>query len=233
MAEGLAPSRARAQALIAAGVVTLDGRVADKPGLRVPAAAVLAVTGDPLPWVSRAALKLVHALDVFGIDPAGLVALDLGASTGGFTEVLLARGATEVWAVDVGHGQLHPRLRDDPRVHAREGLNVRALTPDDVPPPGLMVADLSFIPLATALPAALALCPPGARLVALVKPQFEVGPAAVGKGGIVRDAAAIAGARARVRAFLETSGWTAAGEAESPILGGDGNAEFLVTALKR
>lgn len=233
MAEGLAPSRARAQALIAAGVVTLDGRVADKPGLRVPAAAVLAVTGDPLPWVSRAALKLVHALDVFGIDPAGLVALDLGASTGGFTEVLLARGATEVWAVDVGHGQLHPRLRDDPRVHAREGLNVRALTPDDVPPPGLMVADLSFIPLATALPAALALCPPGARLVALVKPQFEVGPAAVGKGGIVRDAAAIAGARARVRAFLETSGWTVAGEAESPILGGDGNAEFLVTALKR
>ena len=116
MAEGLAPSRARAQALIAAGVVTLDGRVADKPGLRVPAAAVLAVTGDPLPWVSRAALKLVHALDVFGIDPAGLVALDLGASTGGFTEVLLARGATEVWAVDVGHGQLAWKLRSDPRV---------------------------------------------------------------------------------------------------------------------
>lgn len=233
MAEGLAPSRARAQALIAAGVVTVEGRVADKPGLRVPVTAALAVTGDPLPWVSRAALKLVHALDVFGIDPAGLVALDLGASTGGFTEVLLSRGATEVWAVDVGHGQLHPLLRDDPRVRSREGLNVRALTPDDVPPPGIVVADLSFIPLATALPAALSLCPPGARLVALVKPQFEVGPAAVGKGGIVRDTAAIAGARARVRDFLEASGWTVAGEAESPILGGDGNAEFLVTALKR
>lgn len=233
MATGLAPSRARAQALIAAGVVTVDGAVAEKPGLRVPATAVLAVTGDPLPWVSRAALKLVHALDVFGVNPAGLVGLDLGASTGGFTEVLLARGATEVWAVDVGHGQLHPHLRDDPRVRAREGLNVRALTPDDVPPPGILVADLSFIPLATALPAALALCPPGARLVALVKPQFEVGPAAVGKGGIVRDATAIAAARARVRDFLEASGWTVTGEAESPILGGDGNAEFLITALRR
>lgn len=233
MAEGLAPSRARAQALIAAGVVTVDGHVAEKPGLRVPPTAVLAVTGDPLPWVSRAALKLVHALDVFGIDPAGLVALDLGASTGGFTEVLLSRGAAEVWAVDVGHGQLHPQLRDDPRVRMREGLNVRALTPDDVPPPGIVVADLSFIPLATALPAALALCPPGARLVALVKPQFEVGPAAVGKGGIVRDAAAIASARARVRDFLEASGWTVTGEAESPILGGDGNAEFLIAAVKR
>lgn len=233
MAEGLVPSRARAQALIAAGVVTVDGRVAEKPGLRVPGTAVLAVTGDPLPWVSRAALKLVHALDVFGIDPGGLVALDLGASTGGFTEVLLARGAAEVWAVDVGHGQLHPRLRDDPRVRALEGLNVRALAADDVPPPGIVVADLSFIPLATALPAALALCPVGARLVALVKPQFEVGPAAVGKGGIVRDPAAIAAARARVADFLETSGWTVTGAAESPILGGDGNAEFLVTALKR
>lgn len=233
MAEGLVRSRARAQALIAAGVVTVDGAVAAKPGQRVSAAAVLAVTGDPLPWVSRAALKLVHALDVFGIDPAGLGALDLGASTGGFTEVLLARGAAEVWAVDVGHGQLHPQLRDDPRVRMREGLNVRALTPDDVPPPGIVVADLSFIPLATALPAALALCPPGARLVALVKPQFEVGPAAVGKGGIVRDAAAIASARARVRDFLEASGWTVTGEAESPILGGDGNAEFLIAAVKR
>lgn len=232
MAERLAPSRARAQALIAAGVVTVDGRVAEKPGLRVPGTATLAVTGDPLPWVSRAALKLVHALDTFGIDPTGLVALDLGASTGGFTEVLWqGRGRS------LGGGcrarPVAPTTEGRSAGARARGLNVRALAPDDVPPPGIVVADLSFIPLATALPAALALCPAGARLVALVKPQFEVGPAAVGKGGIVRDPAAIAAARARVRAFLEASGWMVTGETESPILGGDGNAEFLVTARKR
>lgn len=233
MAAGLAPSRARAQALVAAGVVQVNGTTATKPGVRVAPGARLVLLGDPLPWVSRAALKLVHGLDTFGLDPAGAVALDLGASTGGFSEVLLARGAAEVWAVDVGHGQLHPRLREEPRLRLREGLNVRALTADDVPPPDFVVADLSFIPLATALPAALALARSGATVVALIKPQFEVGPGAVGRGGIVRDAAVITAARARVRDFLAASGWEVLGETESPILGGDGNSEYLIAAGKR
>jgi 23S rRNA (cytidine1920-2'-O)/16S rRNA (cytidine1409-2'-O)-methyltransferase len=167
---------------------------------------------------------------VFGLDPAGAVALDLGASTGGFTEVLLEAGAREVWAIDVGHGQLHPRLRGEPRVHLREGLNVRALSAADVPPPDWIVADLSFVSLTKALPPALSLARPGATLVALVKPQFEVGRAAVGKGGIVRDPAAQARACSAVRDFLEASGWRALGETRSPVAGGDGNAEFLIAA---
>lgn len=230
VAAGLAPSRARAQALIAAGAVTLDGAPVTRPSARVAAGARLELTGDPCPWVSRAGLKLAHALSVFGLDPGGAVALDLGASTGGFTHVLLDAGAAEVWAVDVGHGQLVPRIRDDPRVHAIEGLNVRELTADHVPAPDWIVADLSFISLAKALPPALALAASGAALVALVKPQFEVGPAHVGKRGIVRDPTAIAAARAGVRDFLAAAGWTILGEAESPIRGGDGNAEFLVAA---
>ncbi len=185
-----------------------------------------------MPYVSRAALKLRHALEVFGLDPAGAVALDLGASTGGFSQVLLEAGAAEVWAVDVGHGQLAPALRADPRLHAIEGLNARALTAAHVPPPGWIVADLSFISLAKALPPALELARPGAVLVALVKPQFEVGPAQVGKGGIVRDPAAHEAVRASVRRFLQASGWTVLGETESPITGGDGNAEFLIAARK-
>ena len=233
VAAGLAPSRARAQALIAAGAVSLDGVPATRPAARVGAGARLEVTGDPFPWVSRAGVKLAHALAVFGLDPAGAVALDLGASTGGFTHVLLDRGAVQVWAVDVGHGQLVPEIRDDGRVHAIEGLNVRELTAAHVPPPDWIVADLSFISLAKALPPALGLAAPGATLVALVKPQFEVGPAHVGKGGIVRDPAAIAAARAGVRDFLTAAGWTVLGEAESPIRGGDGNAEFLIAARSR
>jgi 23S rRNA (cytidine1920-2'-O)/16S rRNA (cytidine1409-2'-O)-methyltransferase len=232
VAAGLAQSRARAQALIAAGVVRLDGAPAAKPAERVPDGARLELTADPVPYVSRGALKLRHALDTFGLDPAGAVALDLGASTGGFSQVLLEAGAAEVWAVDVGHGQLAPALRADPRVHAIEGLNARDLTAAHVPPPGWIVADLSFISLAKALPAALALARPGALLVALVKPQFEVGPARVGKGGIVRDPAAIAEARGGVRAFLEGAGWTVLGETESPVPGGDGNREFLIAARR-
>jgi 23S rRNA (cytidine1920-2'-O)/16S rRNA (cytidine1409-2'-O)-methyltransferase len=232
VAAGLAPSRARARALIAAGVVRLDGAPAARPAARVPEGARLELVGDPLPWVSRGALKLRHALDTFALDPSGAVALDLGASTGGFTEVLLAAGAAEVWAVDVGHGQLAPALRAHPRVHPIEGLNARDLTAAHVPPPDWIVADLSFIPLARALPPALALARPGAVLVALVKPQFEVGPARVGKGGIVRDEVAIAAARAGVRAFLQEAGWSVLGEAASPILGGDGNAEFLIAARR-
>ena len=232
VAAGLADSRARAQALIAAGVVRVDGRPAGKPAARVGPGAVLALAGDPLPYVSRAALKLRHALEVFGLDPAGAVALDLGASTGGFSQVLLEAGAAEVWAVDVGHGQLAPALLAEPRLHAIEGLNARDLTAGQLPPPDWIVADLSFIALAKALPPALALARPGAVLVALIKPQFEVGRALVGKGGIVRDPEAQRSARIGVRDFLTASGWSILGEAPSPIAGGDGNAEFLIAARK-
>jgi 23S rRNA (cytidine1920-2'-O)/16S rRNA (cytidine1409-2'-O)-methyltransferase len=232
VAAGLADSRARAQTLIAAGVVAVDGRIAAKPSLRVAPGAALAVTGDPLPWVSRGALKLRHALDVFGLDPAGRVCLDLGASTGGFSEVLLRAGARAVWAVDVGHGQMAPALRADPRLHLIEGLNVRELAASHVPPPEVIVADLSFISLVKALPAALALAQPGAWLVVLVKPQFEVGRSAVGKGGIVRDPAAVAAAVDGIRDFLAGSGWQVTGETPSPITGGDGNVEVLLAAFR-
>ena len=235
VAAGLADSRARAQALIAAGVVTVDGTVARRAAQPVREGVAVVVTGDPLPWVSRAALKLVAALDVFGLDPSGCVAFDLGASTGGFVEVLLARGARQVLAIDVGHGQLHPKLAQDPRVVAVEGVNVRDL-PDGLQPglpaPQFLTADLSFIGLAKALPPALAMAAPGAVLVALVKPQFEAGPAAVGRGGLVRDPAVHAAVRADVRRFLEGAGWAVLGEADSPILGGDGNREFLIAARK-
>lgn len=232
VAAGLAPSRSRAQALIAEGLVRLDGELVTRASLAVEAGAGLEVVGAPDPWVSRGARKLVHALEVFGLDPTGAVALDLGASTGGFTQVLLNAGAAEVWAVDVGHGQLDPTLAADPRVHHIEGLNARDLTADHVPVPDWITADLSFISLAKALPPALALARPGAVLVALIKPQFEVGPASVGKGGIVRDSAAIARARADVATFLVGAGLSVVGETESPITGGDGNAEFLIAARK-
>jgi 23S rRNA (cytidine1920-2'-O)/16S rRNA (cytidine1409-2'-O)-methyltransferase len=232
VARGLAPSRARAQALVAAGVVTVDGVPATRPSQRIAPEAVLAVTADPLPYVSRGALKLLHALDAFGLSPRGRVALDLGASTGGFSQVLLERGAAEVWAVDVGHGQLAPILRDDPRLHLLEGVNVRDLRPGDVPPPDFITADLSFISLLKALPAPLALAGPGAVLVALVKPQFEVGRAHLGRGGLVRDEAAAARAVEAVQSFLRDAGWTRLGTVESPITGGDGNREFLVAARR-
>jgi 23S rRNA (cytidine1920-2'-O)/16S rRNA (cytidine1409-2'-O)-methyltransferase len=232
VAAGLAPSRARAQALIRAGVVRVDGSMATRAAAPVAPGAALALDADPMPWVSRGALKLARALDAFGLDPSGAVALDLGASTGGFSQVLLARGAAEVWAVDVGHGQMAPAVRDDPRVRAIEGLNARDLSAAHVPPPDFVVADLAFIALAKALPPALALARPGATLVALVKPQFEVGPERVGKGGIVRDPAAVAAAVAGVRGFLEAAGWAVLGETPSPIAGGDGNAEVLVAARK-
>lgn len=225
--EGLAPSRARAQGLIQAGRVTVGGRPVAKPAARTGGA--ISVAGDPDPWVSRAGLKLDHALSVFGLYPAGM-ALDLGASTGGFTQVLLARGAAHVHAVDVGHGQLHADVAADPRVSAHSGLNARALTADDVPPPDWITADLSFISLEKALPAGLALARPGATLVALVKPQFEAGRAAVGKGGIVRDAAVHKAVCDRIAAFLAGQGWSVLGLCPSPIAGGDGNTEFLIAA---
>jgi 23S rRNA (cytidine1920-2'-O)/16S rRNA (cytidine1409-2'-O)-methyltransferase len=231
VARGLAESRSRARALIEAGDVRVAGAPALRPAQDVKEDDALDVRGGRR-WVGRAALKLLHALDAFDLSPEGAAVLDLGASTGGFTELLLARGAATVIALDVGRGQLHPSLRADPRVTAREGANARDLKPGDLDPFDWITADLSFISLLKALPAALALAPSGAVLIALIKPQFEVGRAAVGKGGIVRDAQAQEEARACVRAFLIASGWAVIGEAESPILGGDGNREFLIAARK-
>jgi 23S rRNA (cytidine1920-2'-O)/16S rRNA (cytidine1409-2'-O)-methyltransferase len=185
------------------------------------------------PWVGRGALKLVHALDLWAVAVAGRVVLDVGASTGGFTEVCLARGAARVYAVDVGRGQLHPKVAADPRVVSLEATDARDLTPALIPePPGLIVTDVSFISLAKALPAALALAAPDADLVALVKPQFEVGRERVGKGGLVTDPAARQDALAGVVAFLEGAGWRVRETTDSPIQGGDGNREALVWAQR-
>ena len=229
VAKGLAPSRSKARALIAAGVVRVAGRVASKPSETAPGEIELGE--DPCPWVSRAALKLVHALNMFALSPKG-VALDVGASTGGFTEVLLARGAGHVHALDVGHGQLHPSLARDPRVTNHEGVNARTIPEGLIPAVDWVVSDVSFISLEKALPGPLTLARPGAHLIALIKPQFEAGRGAVGKGGIVGDPAVHAEVRARVRAFVEGSGWKVLGEVESPIRGSDGNREFLIAARK-
>lgn len=227
---GLFESRAKARAAIEAGGVTADGRVVAKAAELLEGDAVIAAA-PAHPWVGRGALKLVHALDLWPVAVEGRVVLDVGASTGGFTEVCLARGAARAYAVDVGRGQLHARLAADPRVVSLEGTDARDLTPALVPePPGLIVTDVSFIGLAKALPAALALAAPGADLVALVKPQFEVGPAKVGKGGLVTDPDARAQALADVCAFLEASGWRVRETSDSPIEGGDGNREFLAWA---
>jgi 23S rRNA (cytidine1920-2'-O)/16S rRNA (cytidine1409-2'-O)-methyltransferase len=229
---GLFESRAKARAAIEAGGVTAAGRVVAKASETLDEdAEILAAPAHP--WVGRGALKLVHALDLWPVAVEGRTVLDVGASTGGFTEVCLARGAARVYAVDVGRGQLHPRLAADPRVVSLEGVDARALTRELIPDaPQLVVTDVSFIGLAKALPAALALAAPGADLVALVKPQFEVGPKAVGKGGVVKDEAARGEALAGVFAFLEGAGWEVLASTESPIEGGDGNREFLLRARK-
>ena len=229
---GLFESRAKARAAIEAGGVTADGQAVGKPSdMLGPACVLEAVAAHP--WVGRGALKLLAALESWPVRVEGCVALDVGASTGGFTEVCLARGATRVYAVDVGRGQLHPKLAGDPRVVSLEGLDARALSPALAPePPGLIVSDVSFIGLAKALPEALALAAPGAELVALVKPQFEVGPERVGKGGVVKDEAARREALEGVVRFLEAIGWRVLGARESPIVGGDGNREFLLWASK-
>jgi len=212
--------------------VTADGRpVAKASELLADDAVLEAVAAHP--WVGRGALKLAHALDLWPIAVAGRTVLDVGASTGGFTEVCLARGAARVYAVDVGRGQLHPRLAGDPRVVSLEATDARDLTPALIPQaPDLIVTDVSFISLAKALPAALALAGPGADLVALVKPQFEAGREKVGKGGIVTDEAARAGALEGVQAFLASSAWAIRAAADSPIEGGDGNREFLLWAQR-
>jgi 23S rRNA (cytidine1920-2'-O)/16S rRNA (cytidine1409-2'-O)-methyltransferase len=229
---GLAVTRSRAADLIRLGAVSVEGRPALKPGALIEPGARLVVEAQASPFVSRGGLKLAAALDAFGLDPEGRIALDIGASTGGFTGVLLARGAKKVFAVDVGRDQLHERLRKDRRVVALESTDARALNAEIIEGPvGAIVADVSFISLTKALPTALRLAAPGAWLVALVKPQFEAGRDAVGKGGIVRDAQARAKAVAEVRAFIDaTPGWKVLAELPSPIPGGSGNEEVLIGA---
>jgi len=227
---GLAESRSRAAALILAGQVFTGERRVGKAGDLLPEDAELALRGQDHPWVSRGGLKLERGLDAFAIDPAGMTCLDIGASTGGFTDVLLARGAARVYAVDVGHGQLAWKLRQDPRVVVLERVNARHLTREQVPEPiDLVVCDASFIGLETVLPAALALVSEAAFLIALIKPQFEVGKGRVGKGGVVRDPALHQEVCDRIAAWLAAqSGWSVLGIVESPITGPEGNKEFLI-----
>ncbi len=230
---GLVESRARAQALIMAGLVFSAERRVVKAGEPVAPGQPLDVRGRDHPWVSRGGLKLVCALDHFAMDPAGAVALDIGASTGGFTDVLLSRGAARVYAVDVGHGQLAWKLRQDSRVVVLERTNARMLSRAEIPEPvDMIVCDASFIGLAVVLPAALALAAPQARLVALIKPQFEVGRGEVGKGGVVRDPALHQQVCERISAWLAAQpGWRVLGLRESPVLGPEGNKEFLLAAV--
>ena len=230
---GLADSRARAQALILAGKVFSGGRRIEKAGDQLSSGASLEVRGQDHPWVSRGGLKLEHALRHFDLSPAGRICLDVGASTGGFTDVLLAHGAAKVHAVDVGHGQLAWKLRSDRRVIVHERTNARYLTRDAVADPiGALVCDASFIGLQTLLPASLALCAQGAWAVALIKPQFEAGPHQVGRKGVVRDPAVHAAVCDHVHAWLNAEpGWRVLGITESPITGQEGNREFLIAAL--
>jgi 23S rRNA (cytidine1920-2'-O)/16S rRNA (cytidine1409-2'-O)-methyltransferase len=229
---GLVTSRTRASGAVRAGLVHVAGRLVTKPANAIDIDADIVVDAPVHPYVSRAALKLIHALDYFRIEPTNLECLDVGASTGGFVQVLLMRGAKHVTAIDVGHGQLVPEIAADPRVTSIEGLNAKDLTLDCLPGhPDLVACDVSFISLMKALPAALALASKGACLVALIKPQFEAGRGNVGKGGIVRDAAVHRKICAEVSAWLSAaSGWHVLGITESPIAGGDGNKEFLIAA---
>ena len=230
---GLAENRTRAQALLLAGLVFSGETRLDKAGSMVKQDVPLEVRGEPHPWVSRGGIKLAHALEHFAIDSTGMLALDVGASTGGFSDVLLQRGAARVYAVDVGHGQLDWKLRSDARITVLERTNARHLTREQVPEPiDLVVCDASFIGLATLLPAPLALARPGAQLVALIKPQFEVGKGQVGKGGVVRDAALHEEVCDRIRRWLEGDmRWRVLGITPSPILGPEGNREFLIAAV--
>ncbi len=229
VARGFFESRAKAQQAIAADLVRVDGKVLRKPSEPVDSTAKVEAK-LPYPWVSRGGVKLEAALDSFGFDPAGATCLDVGASTGGFTDVLLAHGAAKVYAVDVGHGQLHPRLRADPLIILQEGKDARSLTPADFSePPVFLVCDVSFISLELVLPTLLVLAAPRAKFVGLIKPQYEVGPTYVVKG-IVKNAAARDNACARIAALLSTAGWQIAGLIGSPIQGSDGNREYLVGA---
>lgn len=234
VAQGLAPSRSRASDAIARGCVRVDGAVVKKPGILVSGGAAIEVDDPAASYVSRAALKLIRALDAFELDPAGRTCLDIGASTGGFTQVLLERGAARVFAVDVGHGQLHEHLARDPRVVAMEGVNARFLTRAEIPEPAeAIVADVSFIGLKLVLSAALKLAAPDCILAALVKPQYELGQGALGKGGVVRDPALARQAAEALGEWVTAQpGWHMIGIAPSPLKGGDGNAEYLIGARR-
>jgi 23S rRNA (cytidine1920-2'-O)/16S rRNA (cytidine1409-2'-O)-methyltransferase len=228
---GLAESRTRAQALIMAGLVMLGDKRADKSGQQVSEDAEITVKGQDHPWVSRGGVKLAHALETFAIDVADVVAIDVGSSTGGFTDVLLTQGAAKVFAVDSGTNQLAWKLRADDRVIVHEQTSARILTEQQITEPvDLIVCDASFISLSKVLERPLAFAKDGAQLVALIKPQFEAGRTEVGKGGVVRDTAIHARVCAEVQAWLKSIGWSIKGLTESPITGPKGNVEFLVWA---
>lgn len=233
VARGLADTRSRAQALIMAGTVFSGERKIAKAGEMLGDGAALEVRGKDHPWVSRGGIKLDHGLAHFGFDVAGAVALDVGSSTGGFTDVLLSQGASKVYAVDVGTNQLAWKLRQDPRVAVLEQTNARYLTAEEVPESvDIVVCDASFIGLSKVLEAPLKLARPGAKLIALIKPQFEAGREEVGKGGVVRDPAVHERVCAEVRAWVESQGWAVLGIEQSPITGPEGNVEFLLAAEK-
>ena len=230
---GLAESRSRAQALILAGLVFAGERKLAKAGEQLAADAALDVRGRDHPWVSRGGIKLDHALSYFGWDVAGAVAIDVGSSTGGFTDVLLTRGAAKVYAVDSGTNQLAWKLRQDPRVIVLEKTNARHLTEAEVPETvDLIVCDASFISLAKVLERPISFAKPRARMVALIKPQFEAGRGEVGKGGVVRDSAVHERVCAEARDWAENQGWRVVGIEKSPITGPEGNVEFLMAAIK-
>lgn len=228
---GLAESRTRAQALILAGLVFSGERKIEKAGHALPEEAPIEVRGRDHPWVSRGGIKLAHGLEHFGWDIAGAVAMDVGSSTGGFTDVMLTKDAVRVYAVDSGTNQLAWKLRQDPRVVVHEKTSARILTADHIPEPiDLIVCDASFISLAKVLAVPMGFAAPSARLMALIKPQFEAGRDEVGKGGVVRDPTIHARVCDEVRGWIEASGWTVEGITESPIKGPEGNIEFLIAA---
>lgn len=230
---GHAESRTRAQALVLAGTVFSGETKIAKPGQTLPGDAPLEVRGRDHPWVSRGGIKLAHALEAFDLDPTGVTAMDIGSSTGGFTDVLLTNGAAHVFAVDSGTNQLAWKLRQDARVTVLEQTSARVLTPEHITAPcSWVVCDASFISLAKVLDVPLKLAAPKCQLVALIKPQFEVGRAEVGKGGVVRDPALHARVCDEVRAWLEGLGWQVQGIVESPIKGPEGNVEFLISAQR-
>ena len=230
---GLAESRARAQALVLAGLVFSGETKLAKPGQTLPADAAIEVRGRDHPWVSRGGIKLAHALDHFGLDPIGAVAMDIGSSTGGFTDVLLSRGAVRVFAVDSGTNQLAWKLRQDPRVTVLEQTSARILTGTQIDADcDWVVCDASFISLAKVLETPLKIAAARCRLVALIKPQFEVGRAEVGKGGVVRDPVLHQRVCDEVRGWLEAGGWLVEGIVPSPITGPEGNVEFLISARR-
>lgn len=231
---GLVDTRARARAVIMAGSVFVAGERVDKAGALVKDDAGIVLKGETLKYVSRGGLKLEAALDAFGVDVSGKTTVDIGSSTGGFTDCLLQRGASKVYAIDAGRGQLDWKLRNDPRVVSMEKFNARYLTPEDIggEPAGVAVIDVSFISLTKIIPPAAGVLAPGGVLIALIKPQFEVGKGEVGKGGIVRDEAKRKEVVDKITAFVSSLGLEVKGVVESPITGADGNVEYLICAVR-